>query len=67
MDRPRSDDLDDWWQNGTWHMGACGYQAYPDGLLTESELRAWRKELREKQRKRRPMGFTAPPPDVDVE
>lgn len=63
MDRPRSDDLDEWLEHGTQHMGACGYQAYPDATLTEAEAKKWRAELRERQRRRKPLGFAPWPSD----
>ena len=63
MDRPRSDDLDDWWVYGTLHMGGCGYFAYPEGVVTETEMRKWRAELRERQQRRKPMGFAPWPSD----
>lgn len=46
-----------WPSAADWNVGACGFQAYPEGLLTQTELKAWRKELRERRERRKPMGF----------
>lgn len=57
------DDDEFWLAPSEWSVGACGYTAYPDGTLTETELKKWRADLRSRQRRRKPLGFAPWPSD----
>lgn len=57
--RPRSDDLDNWWETGTVHTGHASAQGHE---LDVDEYAAFKDELREQLARKRPPGF-APWPD----
>lgn len=63
---PRSDDLDDFHEirGGTVIHGEIASMLYPDDVTiqTDDDVVAWRREIADKMRRRRPCGF-APWPE----
>lgn len=37
----------------------AGFQPHPEGVTTEAEKKRWRKEMQEREARRRPPGFQA--------
>lgn len=59
--RPRRHGELNEWVDFDLYVGAndAGFVGYPDHLLTDTEKKRWRADLKAKERKRRPIGFQA--------